>query len=125
MMALLNQIEEVGALTTDELKTFVSLLCPFAPHISEEIWETLGEKQLLSLSHWPLHDESKTVDAEIEIAVQINGKVRSTILIPKDADQAAALAAAHNDEKIVAALEGKTLVKEIYVPGRIVNIVVR
>jgi len=125
MMALLNQIEEIGALTTDELKTFVSLLCPFAPHLSEEIWETLGEKKLLSLSEWPLHDESKTVDAEIEIAVQINGKVRSTILIPKDADQAAALTVAHGDEKIIAALEGKTVVKEIYVPGRIVNIVVR
>ncbi len=125
MMGLLNEIEAVGKLTEDELGTFVSLLCPFAPHLSEELWESLGHKELLSLSAWPTYDENKTVDAEIEIAVQVNGKVRGTVRIAKDADQAAALAAAHADAKITASLEGKTVVKEIYVPGRIVNIVVR
>ena len=125
MMGLLNEIEAVGSLTEDELATFVSLLCPFAPHLSEELWESLGHKELLSLAAWPTYDENKTVDAEIEIAVQVNGKVRGTVRIAKDADQAAALAAAHADAKITASLEGKSVVKEIYVPGRIVNIVVK
>ena len=125
MMSLINEIYDVGSLTVDEMKTFAALLCPFAPHISEEIWEQCGEKNLLSLSDWPTYDASKTVDDTIEIAVQICGKLRATIQIPREADQATAIAAAKADGKVQAALEGKTIVKEIYVPGRIVNIVAK
>ncbi len=125
MMSLINEIYDVGSLTVDEMKTFAALLCPFAPHISEEIWEQCGEKNLLSLSDWPTYDASKTVDDTIEIAVQICGKLRATIQIPREADQATAIAAAKAEGKVQAALEGKTIVKEIYVPRRIVNIVAK
>ena len=125
MMALINKIYEVGHLTVDELKTFAALLCPYAPHLCEEIWETCGETTLLAESAWPTYDEAKTVDATIEIAVQICGKLRSTIMIAKDATKEEAIAAAKADEKIVSMLEGKNIVKEIYVPGKIVNIVAK
>lgn len=125
MMALINEIYDAGTLTVDEMKTFASLLCPFAPHISEEIWEQCGEKDLLSLSAWPTFDEAKTIDDTIEIAVQVCGKLRATIQIPREADQSAVLAAAKADGKVQAALEGKTIVKEIYVPSKIVNIVAK
>ena len=125
LMTLLNRIGEVGRLTTDELRTFVKLLSPFAPHLSEEIWEKLGGKGFVSLSEWPSFDEELTVDSEIEIAVQISGKLRGTILVPADADRDSVLAAAKSDPKIAAQLEGKTIVKEIVVPGKIVNIVAK
>jgi leucyl-tRNA synthetase len=125
MMSLINEIYDHGSLTVDELKTFVSMLCPIAPHLCEEIWESIGGEGMLCVAPWPDYDESKTVDSTVEIAVQICGKVRSTVTIPADADKDAAIAAARADAKIAAALEGKTVVKEIYVPGRIVNIVAK
>ncbi len=125
LMTLINEIYNVGHLTVDELQTFVSLLCPYAPHISEEIWEMTGGKGLLSLGKWPEYDEAKTVDDTIEIAVQICGKVRSTITVSKDIGKDDAIATAKADEKIAAMLEGKTIIKEIYVPGKIVNIVAK
>jgi len=105
--------------------TFIKLLNPFAPHLTEEIWETIGGAGFLSLASWPEYDEAKTVDDEIEIAVQIMGKLKGTILIPKDAPKEEAVAAAKADPKIAPSLEGKTVVKEIYVPGKIVNLVVK
>ncbi len=125
MMSLLNEIYEVAHITLDELETFVSILNPFAPHITEEIWEMIGGKELLSLKEWPAYDEAKTVDDTIEIAVQICGKVKGTITVPAAAAQADVIAAAKADAKVAAALEGKTIVKEIYVPGRIINIVAK
>ena len=125
MMRLLNDIYENGSLTRDELVTFISLLCPFAPHLCEEIWEGLGGKGFLSLAPWPEYDENKTVDDEIEIAVQICGKLRATIRIPRELPKDEAIAAAKADEKIAAMLQGKQIVKEIYVPGKIVNIVAK
>lgn len=125
MMGALNTIYEVGKLTRDELITFAKLLSPFAPHIAEEINELLGEKDLISVAKWPEYDENKTVDDTVQLPVQINGKVRSTVLVPKDADKDAVLTIAKADEKIVAAIEGKTIVKEIVVPGKIVNIVIK
>ena len=125
MMALINDIYDHGSLTVDELKTFVGILCPYAPHLCEEIWESLGEKTLLSLSKWPEYDEAKTVDATIEIAVQISGKLKGTVVIAADADKDTAIAAAKADEKIASLLEGKNIIKEIYVPGKIVNIVAK
>ncbi len=125
MMSLINTIYEVGSLTADELKTLLKLLCPFAPHICEEMWETLGEKNFLSMTAWPEWDEAKTVDAEIEIAVQVSGKLRATITIAADASKEDAIAAALADERIQAAIAGKNVVKEIYIPGKIVNIVAK
>ena len=79
---MLNDIAAVGSLTRDELMILVRLLCPFAPHLAEEMWETLGGEGLCSLAAWPTWEESKTVDSTVEVAVQINGKVRATIQLP-------------------------------------------
>ena len=125
MMATLNDIFELGHLTIDELELFIKLLNPFAPHLTEEIWHNLGHNTFLSLEKWPDFDESKTIDDTVRIAVQVNGKLRSTIVIRKDIDKDSAIAQAKNDPKVKESLIGKDIVKEIYVPGKIVNIVVR
>ena len=125
MMTLLNEIYDAGSLTADELGIFARMLCPFAPHIAEEIWEGLGNKTLCSLSEWPAYDPAKTVDDTVEVAMQINGKLKGTIMLPKDSAAADAIAAAKADERIAPLVDGKTIVKEIFVPNRIINIVVR
>lgn len=125
MMTLLNDIYNHGSLTSDELNVFIRILCPFVPHLCEELWESIGEKPFASLAPWPEYDEAKTVEDTVEIAVQICGKLRSTITLSKTAEATDAIAAAKADPKVAAALEGKTVVKEIYVPGKIVNIVAR
>ncbi len=125
MMSLLNDISSHGSLTRDELDVYIKLLSPVAPHLCEEINEQLGGKELLAVSPWPTYDEAKTVDASVVVAVQINGKLRSTVSLPLDCPREEALAAAKADERIAAAIEGKTIVKEITVPNKIINIVVR
>ncbi len=125
MMTLLNEIYDKGSLTKDEMLTLTRLFCPFAPHICEEIWESLGQTGFASTAEWPEYDESKTVDATVEIAVQVNGKLRGTVTLSADADKDTAFAAARANEKVAAFLEGKTTVKEIYVPKKLVNIVVK
>jgi leucyl-tRNA synthetase len=125
LMTLLNDIDAAGSITVCELKTLVRLLCPFAPHIAEEIWESLGGEGFCSLAPWPTYDEAKTVSATVEVAVQLNGKVKSVVAMPKGADKETALSLAKADDKVAAMLEGKTIVKEIVVPDKIVNIVVR
>ncbi len=125
LMGLLNEIFAVGSLTKDELMTYIKLLSPVAPHLCEEINEKLGGKTMLAVSEWPEYDESKTIDATVELALQINGKVRSTVKLPLDCPRDEALAAAKADERIAAAIAGKTIVKEITVPNKIINIVVR
>ncbi len=125
MMALLNDIYAEGKLTVDELKTFITILNPFAPHITEEIWHELGETTLLSVSPWPEYDESKTVDATVTIAVQICGKTRGTVEVPNNAEQDVASDIVKNDEKIRPFLEGKNIVKEIYVKNKIYNIIAK
>ena len=125
MMGLINTIYEVGKITRDELATLTTLLSPFAPHLAEEIYEALGYKTLVSLAKWPEYDEAKTVDDVIEMPVQINGKVKSTVGIPKDANKEDAIKIALSDEKIKPLVDGKTIVKEIVVPGKIINIVVK
>lgn len=125
LMALINDIFDHGSLTKDELVIFIKLLCPVAPHLCEEIWEKLGGKGFLALSSWPKYDEAKTVDKALEIAVQINGKLRGVVTIPLNCSQEEALAAAKKVEDVIPFIEGKTIVKEIYVPNKIVNIVVK
>ena len=125
MMAWINDIYAAKSITKEELVTFIKLLCPFAPHLCEEIWENMGGEGFLSLSEWPKYDEAKTIEAMKEIGVQVNGKVRGTITIPVDADKDLVLVTAKKDEKIASFMEGKTLVKEIYVPGKILNFVVK
>ena len=125
LMGLLNEIAACGSLTRDELETYIKLLSPVAPHLCEEINEGLGNKTMLAVSSWPEFDDAKTVDATVEVAVQFNGKLKGTVMLPKDCPTADAIAAARADEKIAAMLEGKTVVKEIAVPNRIINFVVR
>ncbi len=125
MMALVNEFYAKGSITRGEMRILLLLLNPDAPHITEEMWEDCGFSGRLYQQPWPDWDESKTVEDMITIAVQINGKAKGTLSIPKDADQAAAMAAFHADERLMNQIAGKTVVKEIYVPGRIVNVVVR
>ena len=125
MMSLLNEVYDAGKISKDDLLVLVRLLCPFAPHLAEEMWESLGGEGFCSLAEWPEYDESKTVDESVTVAVQISGKVRATISLPMNCPQDVAIATAKADPKISAMLDGKTIVKEIYVPNKIVNIVAR
>ena len=125
MMTCLNEINEVGSLTKDELSVFLRLLCPFAPHLCEEMWEQLGGKGLCSTAQWPDYDESKCVDDEIEIAVQVNGRVRDRFTVPADIDAAGAIAGAKALDKVKEFTDGMVFVKELYVPGKLVNLVVK
>ena len=125
MMSLLNDIAAVGSLTRDELSVLVRLVCPFAPHLAEEMWQDLGGEGLCSLAAWPEWDEAKTVDSTVEVAVQVNGKLRATVMMPLNASKDDAIAIAKADAKVAAAIEGKTVIKEISVPNKIVNIVVK
>ena len=125
LMTLTNEIYAKGAINKAEIKTFITLLNPFAPHITEEIWAQVGFDGMLNQTSWPSYDEAKCVDNEIEIAVQINGKVREKLVIAAEASAEDAIAAAKSLDKIAEAISGMTIVKELYVKGRLVNIVVR
>ena len=125
MMSFVNDVYDNGSLTKDELEILIKLLCPFAPHLCEEIWETLGHNTILSLEAWPTYDESKTVENTVEIAVQVNGKLRGTMKLPMNTPKEEAIAAAKADEHVAAFIEGKTIIKEIAVPNKIVNLVVK
>ena len=125
LMSLLNEIYDKGSITKGELRTFLILVNPFVPHVSEELWEVMGFGGMLAVTPWVSYDEAKTVDSTIEVPVQICGKLRATVTIAKDADSATAIAAAKADEKVQEMLEGKQIIKEIYVPGKIINIVAK
>ena len=125
MMTCLNEINEVGSLTKDELSVFLRLLCPFAPHLCEEMWEQLGGEGLCSTAKWPDYDESKCVDDEIEIAVQVNGRVRDRFTVPADIEAADAIARAKELDKVREFTDGMAFIKELYVPGKLVNLVVK
>jgi len=125
MMTLINDFGKAGAITKTDLLNFIKLLSPFAPHLAEEMWAELGQEGFIATAEWPAWDEEKTKDATVEIGVQVNGKVRGTIRIPADCSRDEALAAGKADLNVQKFIEGKTVVKEVYVPGRILNIVVK
>ena len=125
MMSLVNDFSKKGSVTKGEYKTLITLLNPVAPHMTEELWLTYGNGELLSLQPWPKYDEGKTVDDEIEIVVQINGKIKDKLIIPAGLDKDGTQEAAMNTEKIKGLIEGKNVVKVIAVPGKLVNIVVK
>ena len=125
MMTLLNEIYDKGSITRKELHSLITILNPFAPHVTEELNAILGFKGMLANGEWVDFDESKTVDATIEVPVQICGKLRATVTIDAEADAATAIREAKADEKVAEILAGKTIIKEIYVPGKIINIVAK
>ena len=124
LMTMLNEFYDKGV-NKAEYKTFLALLNPFAPHITEELWQQLGEIGLLSVAPWPTYDEAKTVESMVELAVQVNGKLKCTIKLAVDADKQTAIDTAMAEEKVQHAIEGKQIVKQIVVPGKIVNLVVK
>ena len=126
LMSLINDITATGSVTKGELKVFTILMSPFAPHIAEEVWSQAGLGEgFVSIAPWPEYDESKCVDSTIEIVVQVNGKVRDKIKVAADIDQEGALSQAKASEKVQSFIEGKNIVKEIYVKGKLVNIVAK
>ena len=124
LMTMLNEFYDKGV-NKAEYMTFLTLLNPFAPHITEELWQQMGGEGLLSVAPWPVYDEAKTVEDTVEVAVQVNGKLKCTIKLPVDCDKQVAIDTALAEEKVKNAVEGKQMVKQIVVPGKIVNLVVR
>ncbi|MCA0386750.1 MAG: leucine--tRNA ligase [Firmicutes bacterium] len=125
MMSLINEFKRVGKVNKAEYRTLLVLLNPVAPHITEELWEIMGFEGIVAEQAWPKYDPNKVTEDVIEMAVQINGKVRGLIMVPVDADVDMAKSLALSDDKIKMFTDGKTIVKEIYVPGKIFNIVVK
>jgi len=125
LMSLLNDFNSYGKITAADFKTFLILLNPVAPHITEELWTVCGFKGMLHESKWPVYDEEKTVDELIEMPIQINGKVRGTIMIPTDATEDVIKEKVRENENLMKYIEGKQIVKEIFVKGKIYNIVVK
>ena len=125
LMALLNTISATGSINKAEFKTFITLLNPFAPHMTEELWEIAGFEGMLNSTMWPKYDDAKCVDSAVEIAVQVNGKIRARINVAADIDAASAISLAKTDSVVATEIEGKTVIKELYVPKRLVNIVVK
>ena len=124
-MTMVNEFTRAKKINKAEYKTFLQLLNPFAPHMTEEIWERLGEKTEIAKTPWPSFDETKTIDDVIEVPVQINGKLKTTVTVPKDIEQSDIDKVVEENEVITKLLEGKTVIKKIYVKGKIYNIVVK
>ena len=125
VMTFVNDVYAAGAIDRASLMTLTKLLCPFAPHICEEMWQELGGEGFCSAASWPEYDEEKTKEATVEIAVQLCGKVRGRLTVPVDATQEDVLAAIQADGTLAPLLAGKQIVKQIYVPGRLCNLVVK
>ena len=125
MMTLLNEIYEAGSITRGELRTLLVLANPFAPHLTEEVWEQMGFGGQISGQTWPAYDPAKCVDSMVEIVVQIAGKIKARLNVPKDIAAPEAIALAKADPAVAELIAGKQIVKEIYVPGKLVNIVCR
>ena len=124
MMTLVNQFYE-HAPSRGDIKTLLALLSPFAPHMAEELWEIQGFEGIASMSAWPEYDEAKTLDDEKEIAVQVNGKLRSTVVVPAGCEDSVAVEAAMADAKVKKFTDGNVIVKTIVVKDKLVNIIVK
>ena len=122
LMTLINSAKEISR---EDLRVFLILLNPVSPHITEEIWQEMNFGGYIFEQTWPKYDEAKTIDDEVEMPIQINGKVRTTLMIPKDAKFEDFKEELYNNESVKKFVEGKTIVKEIFVPGKICNIVVK
>ena len=123
LMSLLNAIYDNQGLSKEELKIFITLLNPFAPHVTEEMWEQLGLEGMLNQTQWPQYDDAKTVDDEIEIVIQINGKIKEKLVIAANLSKEEVAAKA--TDAVKSFLDGKSVVKTIVVPGKLVNLVVK
>ena len=122
LMIYVNALADAGGATRGEYEVLLQLMNPFAPHMTEELWEQMGHEDRLAYHPWPKYDEAKCTEQTIEIAVQVNGKVKARIKVPADVEAADAIAAAKAEPAVVEALTGKNLVKEIYVKGKLVNL---
>lgn len=125
LMSLLNDIQGTGSINRAEFKTYLILLNPFAPHMTEELWQQAGFEGMLNEAEWPKYDEAKCADSTVEIAVQVNGKIKARINVAADISAPDAIAAAKADGAVTTAIEGKSIIKELYVPKKLVNIVVK
>ena len=124
LMSLVNAFYDKGV-NRAEYETLLKLVNPFAPHVTEELWQLLGHDTVLSLENWPAYEEEKTIESSIEIGVQVNGKIKSTVKLPMDCDQETAVAAALADEKVQNAVAGKNIVKTIVVKNKLVNLILK
>ena len=124
LMSLTNQFYDKGV-NKAEFKTMLQLLSPFAPHMADELWERFGFEGMACTSSWPVYDESKTVASEVIIAVQVGGKLKTTVTVPTDSEQDAVLAVVTADSKIQKLMEGKDLVKVIHVPNKLMNLILK
>ena len=125
LMIYVNALSDQGGATKAEYEVLLELLNPFAPHMTEELWQQLGHSEQLAYHAWPNYDEAKCVEQTIEIAVQVNGKVKARIKVPAAIENADAIAAAKAEPAVAEAIAGKTIAKEIYVKGKLVNIAVK
>ncbi len=125
MMVFVNEVYKVGRCPRAFAEGFIKMLSCIAPHVGEEIWQLLGHEDTIAFEAWPTYDEAACVESTVEIAIQVNGKIRNRLQVAADIDAAAALAAAKADEKVTPLLEGMQIIKELYVPGKLVNIVVK
>ncbi len=125
LMSLINEITAKGSINKKELEIYIKMLYPFAPHLGEEMWETAGFEGDMTYTPWPAYDEAKTKASEVEIAVQVLGKIKSRVMIPAAATEEEVLTIVRADEKVAALLEGKNIVKVIYVKGKLINLIIK
>ena len=125
MMVFINEVYKSGSCPREYAEGFIKMLSCITPHVGEEIWQILGHNESIAYESWPKFDEAKCVDDVIEMPIQVNGKVRNVIAIAKAAGKDEILEIVKADEKIKQAIDGKTIVKEIVIPGKIINIVVK
>ena len=125
MMVFVNEVYKNGTCPREYAEGFIKMISCIIPHVGEEVWQLLGHDTVLSLETWPAYEEEKTVESSIEIGVQVNGKIKSTVKLPMDCDQETAVAAALADEKVQNAVAGKNIVKTIVVKNKIINLVVK
>ena len=125
LMSLVNEIGKKGSINRAEYKTLLILCNPFIPHMTEEAFERCGFGGQIAHQRWPQYDEAKCVDSTVELPVQVNGKLRGRIVVPFDSENEVVLEAAKNDEKVAQAISGKTIVKEIVIKNKLVNLVIK